>query len=73
MSEEVPLIRVLEVLANAQRLEILRKLKTPGSFPPQDEGDPLVDETHLEASRDRRRGVQAMGAGICRLKSRSIP
>ncbi len=43
MSEEVPLIRVLEVLANAQRLEILRKLKTPGSFPPQDEGDPLVD------------------------------
>ncbi|WP_431262493.1 ArsR/SmtB family transcription factor [Roseateles chitinivorans] len=43
MSEEVPLLRVLEVLANAQRLEILRKLKTPGSFPPQDEGDPLVD------------------------------
>jgi ArsR family transcriptional regulator len=43
MSEEVPLIRVLEVLANEQRLEILRKLKTPKSFPPQDEGDPFVD------------------------------
>lgn len=43
MSEEMPLIRVLEVLANEQRLEILRKLKTPRSFPPQDEGDPMVD------------------------------
>jgi len=31
------------VLSNEQRLDILRKLKTPGSFPPQDEGDPLVD------------------------------
>lgn len=43
MSEEIPLVRVLVVLSNEQRLDILRKLKTPGSFPPQDEGDPLVD------------------------------
>lgn len=43
MTFEVPLIRVLEVLANEQRMDILRKLKSPSSFPPQDEGDPLVD------------------------------
>ncbi len=43
MPVEVPLIRVLEVLANEQRMKILRKLKTPSSFPPQDEGDPHVD------------------------------
>lgn len=43
MPEDIPLSRVLAVLANDQRLDILRKLKTPGSFPPQDEGDPLVD------------------------------
>lgn len=43
MPKEVPLVRVLDVLANEQRLDILRKLKNPKSFPPQDEGDPLVD------------------------------
>lgn len=43
MSEDVPLVRVLVVLSNAQRLDILRKLKTPDLFPPQDEGDPAVD------------------------------
>ncbi|MGN6828006.1 ArsR/SmtB family transcription factor [Paucibacter sp. M5-1] len=43
MTFEVPLIRVLEVLANEQRMDILRKLKSPSSFPPQDEGDPLLD------------------------------
>lgn len=43
MTFEVPLIRVLEVLANEQRMDILRKLKSPSSFPPQDEGDPLMD------------------------------
>lgn len=42
--EQVPLIDILLVLANAQRLEILRKLKSPrDSFPPQDEGDPVLD------------------------------
>ena len=44
MNFEVPLVRVLEVLSNEHRMDILRKLKTPSqSFPPQDEGDPLVD------------------------------
>ncbi|OWQ47480.1 ArsR/SmtB family transcription factor [Roseateles sp. L2-2] len=43
MSEEVPLVRVLVVLSNTQRLDILRKLKTPALFPPQDEGDPDTD------------------------------
>ena len=42
--QQVPLIRILDVLANAQRMEILRKLKSPrSSFPPQDEGDPVAD------------------------------
>ena len=42
--EQAPLIRILDVLANAQRMEILRKLKSPrNGFPPQDEGDPVVD------------------------------
>lgn len=45
MNEEpVPLVQILEVLANAQRMDILRKLKSPrDSFPPQDEGDPVLD------------------------------
>lgn len=42
--DQVPLIQILDVLANAQRMEILRKLKSPQeSFPPQDEGDPILD------------------------------
>jgi ArsR family transcriptional regulator len=42
--EQVPLIQILDVLANAQRMEILRKLKSPrDSFPPQDDGDPVLD------------------------------
>jgi DNA-binding transcriptional ArsR family regulator len=42
--EQVPLIYILDVLANEQRMEILRKLKSPrSSFPPQDEGDPVLD------------------------------
>lgn len=42
--EQVPLIQILDVLANEQRMEILRKLKSPrSSFPPQDEGDPVID------------------------------
>lgn len=42
--EQVPLVQILEVLANAQRMDILRKLKSPrNSFPPQDEGDPVLD------------------------------
>lgn len=42
--EQVPLIQILAVLANEQRMEILRKLKSPrNSFPPQDEGDPVLD------------------------------
>ncbi len=42
--EQTPLIQILDVLANAQRIEILRKLKSPrSSFPPQDEGDPVLD------------------------------
>lgn len=41
---KVPLIQILDVLANEQRMEILRKLKLPGtSFPPQEEGDPFLD------------------------------
>lgn len=41
---QVPLIEILDVLANAQRMEILRKLKSPrNSFPAQDEGDPVSD------------------------------
>jgi DNA-binding transcriptional ArsR family regulator len=42
--EQIPLIQILDVLANEQRMEILRKLKSPrDSFPPQDEGDPELD------------------------------
>lgn len=42
--EQASLIDILLVLANPQRLEILRKLKSPrDSFPPQDEGDPVLD------------------------------
>lgn len=41
---QLPLIQILDVLANEQRMEILRKLKSPrSSFPPQDEGDPISD------------------------------
>ncbi|OUM04061.1 ArsR/SmtB family transcription factor [Variovorax sp. JS1663] len=42
--KQVPLVEILVVLANEQRMEILRKLKSPRtSFPPQDEGDPVLD------------------------------
>ena len=42
--DQVPLTQILDVLANEHRLEILRKLKSPRvSFPPQDEGDPVLD------------------------------
>lgn len=43
-AEQLPLIQILDVLANEQRMDILRKLKSPRtSFPPQDEGDPVLD------------------------------
>lgn len=42
--EQLPLIQILDVLANEQRMDILRKLKSPRtSFSPQDEGDPVED------------------------------